>query len=131
MQSAMSTAQSENYPPIPNTITYLGVFLGQPNMRPLCRTVDGEDYIFQGVTGTIQDNSVCLVFVSGRMLAFLQSCHHLHFHATVVEKPRRPRYSQIFHIMTKYDSVVCVSDSACIACNWFLLSLLLCCCACR
>lgn len=100
---------------VPNTLIHLGVLLGQPNMHPVCRTIDGQDYIFQGITGGIQDNSVSLVFASERMITFLQSCHYLHLNFTVVGKPHKPKCRQILHVLTKYGSAVCMS-SDCIEC---------------
>ncbi|KAK3909601.1 Elongation factor 4 [Frankliniella fusca] len=106
MQSAMYTAQSNNYPKIPETISYLGVLLGLPNMRPLCLTVDRQDYIFQGLCGTIQNKSVSLVFASGRMLTFLQSRRNLHLDGTFKKRPKKPKCGQIFNVVTNYDSTV-------------------------
>lgn len=107
MQSAMYTAQGANYPPIPATLSYLGVLLGLPNMRPVCFTVDRQDYMFQGITGSIQNKSVSLVFASGRMLTFLQSRPNLHLDGTFKKRPKKPKCGQIYNIVTNYDSTVC------------------------
>jgi len=71
-------------------------------MRPMCKTVDGTDYIFQGVVGNIMAGSVALIFVSGRMLQFLQSRDNLHSDGTFKKRSKKPKMAQIFNIVTKY-----------------------------
>ncbi|KAK3909600.1 Methionine aminopeptidase 2 [Frankliniella fusca] len=106
MDTAMCNARRNNTTQVPNTLIQLGILLDQPDMRTVCRTVDGQDYIFQGISGRIQDNSVSLVFASERMITFLQSCDYLHINVSVVGKLRKPYCCQIFNVLTKYGSAV-------------------------
>ncbi|XP_034231381.1 uncharacterized protein LOC117639635 [Thrips palmi] len=109
MKSALYRARAENYPRIPPTLLYLGVLLGTPNMRPLCRTVDGTDYIFKGVVGCLASRTVALIFASGRMLQFLQSRRNLHSDGTFKKRSKKPQMAQIFNIVTKYgENVVAI-----------------------
>jgi len=71
-------------------------------MRPLCRTVDGTDCIYQGVIGAISDKTVAVVFVSGRMLQFLQTRVSLHSDGTFKKRSKKPQMAQIFNIVTKF-----------------------------
>jgi len=102
MKSCLYRARSSNYPKIPETLIYLGVLLGTPNMRPLCKTVDGTDYIFKGVIGCLRSKTIALVFASGRMIQFLQSRKHLHSDGTFRKRSKKPQMAQIFNIVTKY-----------------------------
>ncbi|KAK3916556.1 N-methyltransferase gliN, partial [Frankliniella fusca] len=106
MHSALHAARSTNYPRIPNTLTYLGVLLGLPNVRPLCKTADDRDYIFQGVVGCIERKTVALIFVSGRMLRFLATLENIHADGTFKKRPRKSQVSQIFNLVTNYGGVV-------------------------
>ncbi len=102
MKSAMYQARSSNYPKIPNTLMNLGILLGAPDMRPLCKTVDGTDYIFQGVVGNLHSKTIALIFVSGRMIQFLQTRTKLHSDGTFKKRAKKPAMSQILNIVTKY-----------------------------
>jgi len=112
MHSAMYSARSKNYPRIPETLTYLGVLLGLPNMRALCKTVDGVDYVFQGVVGCIQKKSIALIFVSGRMLRFLATLENIHADGTFRKRSKKPNMAQIFNIVTNYGGVVSMNVSS-------------------
>lgn len=109
MKSSLYLARSSNYPKIPETLIHLGILLGTPEMRPICKTVDGTDYIYQGVIGTIRDKTVALVFVSGRMLQFLQTRGSLHSDGTFRKRSKKPKMAQIFNIVTKFGSNVGLS----------------------
>ncbi|XP_034231375.1 uncharacterized protein LOC117639631 [Thrips palmi] len=102
MKSQLYRARSSNYPRIPSSLIYLGILLGLPDMRPLCKTVDGADYIFQGVVGSAGDKTIALIFASGRMLQFLQSRDNLHSDGTFRKRSKKPAMAQIFNIVTKY-----------------------------
>lgn len=106
MHSALYAARSRNFPKIPKTLMHLGILLGMPNMRPVCKTVDGTDYIFQGVVGCLQKRTVSLIFVSGRMLQFMGTLENIHADGTFKKRPRKPRMSQIFNLVTNYGGVV-------------------------
>lgn len=106
MHSSLYEARSSNYPRIPETLTYLGVLLGMPDMRAVCRTIDGQDYIFKGVAGTIQNRSISVIFASGRMLRFLETRRNLHMDGTFKKRPKKPRTMQIFNIVTNYGDTV-------------------------
>ena len=106
MNSQLRMARSSNYPAIPNSLLHLGVLLGLPNMRQVCRTVDGLDYIYQGVVGCQQNKTVALVFVSGRMLELLSTRESIHADGTFKKRSRKPKMAQIFNIVTKYGNNV-------------------------
>ncbi|KAK3920094.1 Tripeptidyl-peptidase sed3 [Frankliniella fusca] len=72
MHSALCTARSLNYPKFPQTLIYLGVLLGLPNMRAVCKTTDGTDYIFQGVVGTQQDAGIATVTAKSTLIWDIQ-----------------------------------------------------------
>ncbi|XP_052128117.1 uncharacterized protein LOC127750458 [Frankliniella occidentalis] len=109
MHSCLYTARCANYPKIPNTLLHLGVLLGSPNLRRICQTTHGEDFIFQGVVGNVLSKTVSVVFMSGRMLTFLQTCKNLHMDGTFKKRPRKPGCRQIFNIVTRYGrSIVAV-----------------------
>lgn len=106
MPPAMHVARSANYPSIPRTLMHLGILLGVPNMRAVCRTVDGTDLIFRGVIGIQQDRTVSVVFISGRMLQFLERLKNLHGDGTFKKRPRKPKSAQIYNIVTNYGGSV-------------------------
>ncbi|KAK3909846.1 Endonuclease MutS2 [Frankliniella fusca] len=106
MHSPLYRARCANYPRIPKTLMNLGLLLGMPNLRPICKTVQGEDYIFQGVVGTIMSKTVSVVFASGRMLHFLSSCTNLHLDGTFKKRPRKPKCRQIFNLVTRFGRTV-------------------------
>ncbi|KAJ1519180.1 hypothetical protein ONE63_011214 [Megalurothrips usitatus] len=106
MASSMYKKKYESYPPIPKTLLYLGVLLGSPNMRPVCKTVDGSDYIFQGVVGNSLNKTESIVFVSGRMIQFLQTREGVHVDGTFKKRPRKPKCRQIFNIVVKYGDII-------------------------
>ncbi|KAK3924154.1 Phosphate acyltransferase [Frankliniella fusca] len=108
MNSSLYAARSENYPRIPKTLIYLGVLLGLPNMRSVCKTVDGDDYIFQGVVGNQMSGTAAVIFASGRMLQFLPTQESIHVDSTFKKAPRKPKIMQIFNVVVKYgDNIVC------------------------
>lgn len=94
------------YPPIPPTLLSLGVLLGAPNMRQVCKTVDGCDYLFQGVAGNALGKTVALIFASGRMIHFLQGRNSAHCDGTFKKRPRKPKSRQIFNIVVNLNGVV-------------------------
>ncbi|KAK3916404.1 Prostate and testis expressed protein 3 [Frankliniella fusca] len=106
MHSALLAARSSNYPKLPRTLINLGILLGLPNMRAICKTTDGTDYIFQGVVGSQVDKTVSVVFASGRMLELLQSQPNLHMDGTFKKRPRKPRCRQIYNIVTNHGGTV-------------------------
>ncbi|KAK3932363.1 Threonine synthase-like 2 [Frankliniella fusca] len=106
MHSALHNARSSNYPKLPKTLIYLGVLLGLPNMRPICTSLDGTDYVFQGVVGLQGAKTVSVVFASGRMLQLLQSQPNLHMDGTFKKRPRKPKCRQIFNIVTNHGGTV-------------------------
>lgn len=106
MHSKVYEARSANYPKIPRTLLYLGILLGLPNMTAVCSTVDGGDLVFRAVIGVQRDRTVSVVFISGRMLQFLQGLRSLHGDGTFKKRPRKPRSAQIFNIVTKYGDTV-------------------------
>lgn len=106
MHSALLAARSSNYPKLPRTLINLGILLGLPNMRAICKTTDGTDYIFQGVVGSQVDKTVSVVFASGRMLELLQSQPNLHMDGTFKKRPRKPRCRQIYNIVTNHRGTV-------------------------
>lgn len=108
MCSALYSARSEIYPTIPKSLVYLGVLLGSPQLRSICKTADGEDYIFQGVVGCEQLKTAAVVFVSGRMLQFLQTRESIHVDGTFKKRPKKPRVMQIFNISAKHGDNVSV-----------------------
>lgn len=123
MHSALYAARSSNYPRIPKTLIYLGILLGLPNMRPLCKTVDGDDYIFQGVVGCIQNKTVALIFASGRMVRFMATRENIHADGTFKKRSKKPSMSQIFNLVTNYGGVVSRAfpflwDKAAILCSY-------------
>lgn len=119
MCSSLWAARASNYPPIPNSLLYLGVLLGSPNLRAVCKTIDGQDYIFQGVVGCQQQKTVALIFASGRMLTFLGSALSLHMDGTFKKRTRRPKMIQIFNIVVKY-----LDHVSSLLCLVFVLSLM-------
>lgn len=108
MNSALWNARAENYPPVPKTLLYLGVLLGSPDLTAICRTADDQDYIFQGVVGCEQQKTTALVFVSGRMLQFLQDRESIHMDGTFKKRPRKPKMIQIFNIVVNYGGHVSI-----------------------
>lgn len=108
MHSALYVARSSNFPKIPKTLMYLGVLLGLPNMRPICKTTDGTDYMFQGVIGLLSDKTVSTVFASGRMLLVLKSRPNLHMDGTFKKRPRKPICRQIYNIVTNHGGSVSI-----------------------
>lgn len=102
MRSSLYTAQASRYPKIPGSLLYLGILLGLPNMRGLCRTADGADTIFQGIAGCEAEKTTSVVFISGRMLQFLQTISSLHMDGTFKKRPRKPKCRQIYNFTTKY-----------------------------
>ncbi|KAE8738442.1 hypothetical protein FOCC_FOCC016078 [Frankliniella occidentalis] len=102
MHSALYNARCANYPKIPTSLQHLGILLGLPNLRPICKTAHCDDFIFRGVIGTVVSKTVCVVFISGRMLQFLQTCTNLHMDGTFKKRPRKPKCRQIFNIVTNY-----------------------------
>lgn len=106
MHSSIYTARSHHYPRIPMTLLHLGVLLASPNLVPLCETVDGADMVFRAVLGNERQRTVCIVFLSGRMRQFLETCTNLHADGTFKKRSRKPKMSQIFNIVTNFDSTV-------------------------
>lgn len=102
MKSALYAARAQQYPRIPKTLLYLGLLLNDPRMRPICKTVDGNDLIFRGVIGSPHDRTLSLVFASGRMLQFLRTRRNLHSDGTFRKRSKKPPMAQIFNIVTKY-----------------------------
>lgn len=102
MRSSLYSARSKQYPKIPNTLLHLGLRLRDPTLMQLCRTIDGNDFIFQGIAGNPHDGTLSLIFTSGRMLEFLQSRRHLHSDGTFKKRSKKPSMAQIFNIVTKY-----------------------------
>lgn len=113
MCSSLYKARSENYPRIPVTLLFLGVLLGSPGLAAVCKTIDGADYIFRGFIGCVQQKTSALVFVSGRMLQFLQTRESIHVDGTFKKRPKKPKINQIFNIVVKY----CGHVSAVWSCN--------------
>lgn len=108
MDSSLYAARSENYPRIPETLIYLGVLLGSPDLRAVCKTIDGLDYIFQGVVGNERSGTAAVIFASGRMLQFLQMQEGVHVDSTFKKASRKPKIMQILNIVVRYgDNVVC------------------------
>lgn len=126
MKSALKEARSDQYPKIPSTLLSLGLLLHRPNMRPICRTVDGTDTIYQGVIGSTLDRTVALVFVSGRMLQFLEVAKELHCDGTFRKRSRKPSMAQIWNIVTKYLNNVSLFVSVC-AVSYMITCLNICC----
>ncbi|KAE8741560.1 hypothetical protein FOCC_FOCC012897 [Frankliniella occidentalis] len=106
MHSSLYRAKCANYPTIPKTLVYLGVLLGLPNLRPICKTLDGEDYIFQGVIGVVMNKTVSVVFASGRQIQFLQSRKNLHMDGTFKKRPRKPKCRQMYNIVTRFETCI-------------------------
>lgn len=75
-------------------------------MTPVCRYVDGTDLVFRTVSGIQLNRTVSGIFISGRMLGFLQNHESLHGDGTFEKRPRKPKSAQIFNIVTKYGETV-------------------------
>lgn len=84
----------------------LGLLLGVPNMRAICQTVEGTDIILRGVAGYIGNKTVSVVFMSWRMMQFLQTRRSLHLDGTFKKRPKLPKCRQIYNIVTRYGGVV-------------------------
>lgn len=108
MHSALYEARAANYPRLPISLSHLGVLLGMPQMRAICRTVDETDFIFAGTAGDIQSKTVAVIFASGRMLQFLQERNNLHFDGTFKKRPKKPKCIQIFNIVTNFSDTVSI-----------------------
>lgn len=106
MKSSLYFARSSNYPKIPNTLVHLGLLLHDRNHRQLCETVDGNDYIFQGMVGSPHDRTLSLVFASRRMIEFLESRTTLHCDGTFKKRSKKPQMAQIWNIVTKHGNNV-------------------------
>lgn len=108
MHSALYEARSSNFPRIPKSLSHLGVLLGMPEMEAVCRTIDGQDFMFRGVCGALQNKSVSVIFASGRMLHFLQSRRNLHVDGTFKKRPNKPKSIQILNIVTNFNDTVSI-----------------------
>ncbi|KAK3921811.1 Non-structural protein 1, partial [Frankliniella fusca] len=106
MHAALYNARSEAYPRIPNTLLHLGILLGVPNLQAVCMTMDNRDRIFRGVIGDPDRGTVSVVFVSGRMLRFLQTRTNLHVDATFKKCSRKPKMRQMLNIVTNFGGTV-------------------------
>ncbi|XP_052130715.1 uncharacterized protein LOC127751337 isoform X2 [Frankliniella occidentalis] len=106
MHAPLYRARSEAFPCIPNTLLHLGILVGLPNLRGICRTVDNQDIIFRGVVGNPRLGTVSVVFVSLRMLRFLQSRKNLHVDGTFKKCSRKPKMRQMLNVVTNFGGTV-------------------------
>ncbi|KAE8740311.1 hypothetical protein FOCC_FOCC014185 [Frankliniella occidentalis] len=106
MHAPLYRARSEAFPRIPNTLLHLGILLGLPNLRGVSRTMDNRDIIFRAVIGDPEHGTVCVIFVSARMLRFLQTRKNLHVNATFKKCSRKPRMRQMLNIVTNFGGTI-------------------------
>ncbi len=106
MHAPLYRARSEMFPQIPNTLLHLGILVGLPNLRGICTTIDNTDIIFRGYVGNPANKTVSVVFVSGRMLRFLQSRKNIHVDGTFKKCSRKPKMRQMLNVVTNYGGMV-------------------------
>lgn len=99
LRSSMARARLENRPRVPKSLKDFDKVLGRGSRyRKLAKTLDGEDNVYAGRSGSAREKTLCLIFMSRRMRHEMRRVKKVFADGTFAPVPRGLRASQVWTI---------------------------------